>query len=157
MIAQFLIFHLQWNCYCIQWPVVPTDSRSSHIFLQRLRLISGAYMLEININTQNGYNFKQAWIIIHGISILLIFDTVFRYLPVFLTVLQYRVPLNAVILLPLHPVSLMHKNPQRCKITILGMCPVGHKDFFLLWTCISVKLISCSFNVCGSYYGCCFR
>ena len=37
---------------------------------------------------------------------------------------------NAVILLPLHPVSLMHKNSVRCKIIIHGMhgpC-VGHKD-----------------------------
>ena len=29
-----------------------------------------------------------------------------------------------VILLPLRPVSLMHKNPQRCKINH-GMCPIG--------------------------------
>ena len=37
---------------------------------------------------------------------------------------------NAVILLPLHPVSLMHKNSVRCKIIIHGMhgpC-VGRKD-----------------------------
>ena len=33
----------------------------------------------------------------------------------------------AVILLPLSPASLMHKNPQRRKI-IRGMCPVGRKD-----------------------------
>ena len=32
-----------------------------------------------------------------------------------------------VILLPLHPVSLPHKNPQRRKI-IHGIHPVGHKD-----------------------------
>ena len=27
---------------------------------------------------------------------------------------------------PLHPASLTHKNPQRCKL-IYGMCPAGHK------------------------------
>ena len=32
-----------------------------------------------------------------------------------------------VILLPLHPASLTHKNPQKRKI-ICGMHPVGHKD-----------------------------
>ena len=32
-----------------------------------------------------------------------------------------------VILLLLHPASLMHKNPQRCKI-IDCMHPIGHKD-----------------------------
>ena len=32
-----------------------------------------------------------------------------------------------VILFPLPPVFLMHKNPQRRKI-ICGMCPAGHKD-----------------------------
>ena len=35
--------------------------------------------------------------------------------------------LIALILLQLHPVSLMHKNPQRCKI-IHSMCPIGRKD-----------------------------
>ena len=35
---------------------------------------------------------------------------------------------NAVILLPLHPVSLMHKNSVRCKIIIHGMHSVGRKD-----------------------------
>ena len=35
--------------------------------------------------------------------------------------------LIAVILLQLHPGSLMHKNPQRCKI-IHSMCPIGRKD-----------------------------
>ena len=62
-----------------------------------------------------------------GIGILLIFATVFWYLPAFLTVLQYWVPLNAVILLAMHPVSVMHKKPQRCKI-IHSMRPIGHKD-----------------------------
>ena len=32
-----------------------------------------------------------------------------------------------VILLPLHPASLMHKDPQRHKI-ILTMLPIGRKD-----------------------------
>ena len=35
---------------------------------------------------------------------------------------------NAVILLSLHPVSLMHKNSVRCKIIIHGMHSVGCKD-----------------------------
>ena len=35
---------------------------------------------------------------------------------------------NAVILLPLHPVSLMHKNSVRCKMIIHGMHSVGRKD-----------------------------
>ena len=35
--------------------------------------------------------------------------------------------LIAVILLQLHPGSLMHKNPQRCKI-IHSMYPIGRKD-----------------------------
>lgn len=34
---------------------------------------------------------------------------------------------SPVILLPLHPKSLMHENPQSCKI-IYGMHPVGYKD-----------------------------
>lgn len=34
---------------------------------------------------------------------------------------------NVVILLPLHPVSLMHKNSLRCKI-IHGIRSVGRKD-----------------------------
>ena len=35
--------------------------------------------------------------------------------------------IETVILLPLRPASLTHKNPQRCKI-IHGMHPVGCKD-----------------------------
>ena len=35
---------------------------------------------------------------------------------------------NAVILLTLHPVSLMHKNSVRCKMIIHGMHSVGRKD-----------------------------
>jgi len=35
---------------------------------------------------------------------------------------------NVVILLPLHSVSLMHKNSLRCKIIIHGMHSVGRKD-----------------------------
>ena len=37
------------------------------------------------------------------------------------------ITLEAVILFSLRPVSLMHKNPQRCKI-IHGMRPVERKD-----------------------------
>ena len=36
--------------------------------------------------------------------------------------------LHAGILVPLHPASLMHKNPQRCKIIIHGMHPIGYKE-----------------------------
>ena len=36
--------------------------------------------------------------------------------------------LFAVILLPLSPASLMHKNPQRRKVIIHGMRPVGRKN-----------------------------
>ena len=32
-----------------------------------------------------------------------------------------------LILLPLHPASLVHENPQRCT-KVYGMHPVGHKD-----------------------------
>ena len=59
--------------------------------------------------------------------------------------------LTAMIVLPLCPTSLMHKNPKRCKI-IHGMCPIGCKD----WS-INPRVfveISCSCNLCGSYYGC---
>ena len=35
--------------------------------------------------------------------------------------------ISSVILLPLRPASLAHKNPQRRKI-IHGMCPVGRRD-----------------------------
>ena len=42
-------------------------------------------------------------------------------------------PKSAVILLPLCPVSLMHRNPQRCKI-IHDMHPIGHKDRSIYWS-----------------------
>ena len=61
--------------------------------------------------------------------------------------------LIAVTLSQLHPVSLMHKNPQRRKI-IHGMCPVGCIDRFVdLKMCIVEIYHSCDF--CGSFYGCC--
>ena len=56
-------------------------------------------------------------------------------------------PKGAVILLPLGPVSLMHRNPQRRKI-IHGMHPAGHKDQS------NFDLNMCLCNFCGSYYGC---
>ena len=57
-----------------------------------MRLISGAYMLEVNKHAR--------WIQLKlnvtdhkcSIGISSIFDTVFRYLPIFLTVLRYWVP-----------------------------------------------------------------
>ena len=67
-------------------------SRSSHVFSHCLRSISGAYMLEVNKHAR--------WIQLkvnvtdhkYGIGISSIFDTVFHYLPIFLTVLHYWVP-----------------------------------------------------------------
>ena len=69
--------------------VVPINLRSSHGFSQWLRLIAGAYMLAINryarllqlLVTVNDHNC--------GIGISSIFNTVFQYLPIFLTVLGY--------------------------------------------------------------------
>ena len=57
----------------------------------------------------------------------------------------------AVILLPLRPASLIHKNPQRCKI-IHGMHPIGCKDRSI-WICVFVE-VSCSCKFCCCYYGC---
>ena len=56
---------------------------------------------------------------------------------------------SPVILLPLHPASLMHKNSQRCKI-IHGMRPMGKIDQSL-WICVFVE-ISCLHTFCGSSY-----
>ena len=57
-----------------------------------------------------------------------------------------------VILLPLHPVSLKHKNPQRSK-QIHGMHTVGCNDGSSDLTGVLVE-ISNSCNFFGSYYGC---
>ena len=46
-----------------------------------------------------------------------------------------------MILLPLHPASMMHKNPQRHKI-IHGICPIGCKD----------RLIDLNMCFCTNYY-----
>ena len=73
-----------------------TINSKSHVFSRRLRLISGVYMTEIlKKNTRDGYNVKVS-VIGHkcGIGISSIFDTVFRYLPIFLTALRYWVPPN---------------------------------------------------------------
>ena len=59
----------------------------------------------------------------------------------------------SVILLPLRPASLMHKNPQRCKI-IHRMRPIGRKHRLIDLNMFLVE-ISCLLNFCGSYYGCC--
>ena len=50
--------------------------------------------------------------------------------------------LYTVILLPLRPPSLMHKNPQRCKINH-GMCPMGRKD-----RSIDLKMSFVEYPVC---------
>ena len=57
-----------------------------------------------------------------------------------------------VIFLPRHPVSLKHKNPQRCT-QIHGMHTVGCNDGSSDLTCVLVE-ISNSCNFFGSYYGC---
>ena len=57
-----------------------------------------------------------------------------------------------VILLPLHPGSLKHKNPQRCKL-IHGMYTVGCKDGSSDLSGVLVE-ISNPCNLFGSYYGC---
>ena len=41
--------------------------------------------------------------------------------------------MSTVILLPLHPGSLIYKNPQRRKI-IHCICPVGRKDQYIDWS-----------------------
>ena len=55
------------------------------------------------------------------------------------TKLQPRV----VILLPRHPASLTHKNPQRQKI-ICDMCQVGHKDQI-----IDLKMSGLTLTICN--------
>ena len=63
---------------------------------------------------------------------------------------------SAVILLPLRPVSLTNKYPQKRKINH-GMCPVGRRDQLIdLNICVFVE-ISHSCNFCGSYYGIFFQ
>ena len=81
-------------------------TRSSHIFSQCLRLISDEYMLEVNKHVrwlQLSVNATDHRCVI---GILSIFDTLFRYLPIFLTVLQYWVPPNV-------PVREYHKSSIR--------------------------------------------
>ena len=57
---------------------------------------------------------------------------------------------HSVILLPLHPASLTHRNPQRPKI-IHGMLPVGHKHRLIDFNmCISRNIPFIDFF--GSYY-----
>ena len=72
--------------------VVPIDLRPSHVFAQWLRLIAGAYMLAINRHARLLHFLVSVndhmWC--RGISS--IFNTVFRYLPIFLTVLRYWIP-----------------------------------------------------------------
>ena len=57
-----------------------------------------------------------------------------------------------MILLPLRPASLTHKNPVRREV-ILGMRLVGRKDRSID-PFVFVE-ISCSCNSCGSHYGSC--
>ena len=53
-----------------------------------------------------------------------------------------------VILLPLFPGSVTHKNPQWCKV-IHSMHPEGPED----WS-IDLNMISHLYTFCGFYYGC---
>ena len=64
--------------------------------------------------------------------------------------------ISSVILLPLRPASLAHKNLQRRKI-IHGMCPVGRRDRSSISTCVFVEISGCSRIFCGSYYDCCLK
>ena len=50
---------------------------------------------------------------------------------------------RVVILLPWHPASLTHKNPQRQKI-ICDMCHVGHKDQI-----IDLKMSGLALTICN--------
>ena len=50
---------------------------------------------------------------------------------------------RVVILLPRHPASLTHKNPQRQKI-ICDMCHVGHKDQI-----IDLKMSGLTLTICN--------
>ena len=72
--------------------VVPIDLRSSHVFAQWLRLIAGAYMLAINRHARLLHFLVSVndhmWC--RGISS--IFNTVFRYLSIFLTFLRFWLP-----------------------------------------------------------------
>ena len=81
--------------------VGPIDLRSSHVFAQWLRLIAGAYMHAINRHARLLHFLVSVndhmWC--RGISS--IFNTVFRYLPIFLTVLRYWVT-------PPPPKALLH-------------------------------------------------
>ena len=97
---------------CIQWLgfsiVVPINSRSFYVFLPWLRLISSAFLLEIKKKKKHARcisvtNHKCRM----GISS--IFDTVFRYLPIFLTVLRYWVPPNVPLYLQ-HFMSIEQKS-----------------------------------------------
>ena len=63
--------------------------------------------------------------------------------------LNCQLSLNPVILLPLRPASLTHKNPQRHKI-IHGMRPVGCKEWSI-WRFFG--RISCLCDFCG----CCLK
>ena len=49
---------------------------------------------------------------------------------------------NAMILLPLHPVSLMHKNSVRCKIIIHGMHSVAGSEIAPSWSPMRPKIPS---------------
>ena len=47
--------------------------------------------------------------------------------------------------------SLMHNNPQRCT-KVYGMCPIGHKDWLMLWRCFCRISYSCDFCGCSCGY-----
>ena len=138
-------------------------SRSSHIFSQCLRLISDEYMLEINKHVR--------WIQLQvnatdhrcGTGISSIFDTLFRYLPIFLTVLQYWVPLN----IPLgefrkssikppslinHPPSLHPYSTQTINMYWSVMVYLGWKFMlFLVSSCMTSNFMCLTFStLCSS-------
>ena len=65
------------------------------------------------------------------------------------------VDLSTVILLPLRPASLTHKNTQRCKI-ICGMRPIWGKDWLIDPKMIFCR-ISCFCDFCGCSCGYCYK
>ena len=62
---------------------------------------------------------------------------------------------HTVILLPLHPASLMHKNPQRCKIIEHSMHPVRTQKEIDQFEYFWVECAVCAISV-AAVYSCIF-
>ena len=99
MITKFLIFNLQQNCRCIQWPgfsiVLWIQCKVLYVSLQWLSLISGTKLLEINKHsTWIDALDKKRDMDRRAIGVSCILDAAFLYLPFFVTVLRYLLPPN---------------------------------------------------------------